>query len=140
MDSMITQKISSVMVLREGSLMTQMIMNTNRRMQMAYNPKTYNLFQQIDISNALEKARKHLDETEEESPSICIKSDKPFALAMRFARYIRAFREQMKGIEDIDEGKYDLLRIMHDKDVVRITHSMETKQLNLINEQTGEEL
>jgi hypothetical protein len=140
MDSMITQKISSVIVLREGSLMTQMIMNTNRRMQMAYNPKTYNLFQQIDISNALEKAKKHLDETEEESPSICIKSDKPFALAMRFARYIRAFREQMKSVEDIDEGKYDLLRIMHDKDVVRITHSMETKQLNLINEQTGEEL
>ena len=59
---------------------------------------------------------------------------------MRFARYIRAFREQMKNVEDIDEGKYDLLRIMHDKDVVRITHSMETKQLNLINEQTGEEL
>lgn len=140
MDLTITQKISSVIVLREGSLMTQMIMNTNRRMQMAYNPKTYNLFQQIDISNALEKARKHLDETEEESPSICIKSDKPFALAMRFARYIRAFREQMKSVEDIDEGKYDLLRIMHDKDVVRITHSMETKQLNLINEQTGEEL
>ncbi len=140
MDSMTTQKISILIAQHEESLMTQMIMNTNRRMQMAYNPKTYNLFQQIDISNALEKARKHLDETEEESPSICIKSDKPFALAMRFARYIRAFREQMKGIEDIDEGKYDLLRIMHDKDVVRITHSMETKQLNLINEQTGEEL
>lgn len=140
MDSMTTQKISILIARHEESLMTQMIMNTNRRMQMAYNPKTYNLFQQIDISNALEKARKHLDETEEESPSICIKSDKPFALAMRFARYIRAFREQMKGIEDIDEGKYDLLRIMHDKDVVRITHSMETKQLNLINEQTGEEL
>ena len=140
MDLMITQKISSVIVLREGSLMTQMIMNTNRRMQMAYNPKTYNLFQQIDISNALEKARKHLDETEEESPSICIKSDKPFALAMRFNRYIRAFKEQMKGEVDIDEGKYDLLRIAHDKDVVRITHSMEMKQLELINEQTGEEL
>jgi hypothetical protein len=140
MDSMTTQRISILIAQHEESLMTQMIMNTNRRMQMAYNPKTYNLFQQIDISNALEKARKHLDETEEESPSICIKSDKPFALAMRFARYIRAFREQMKGIEDIDEGKYDLLRIMHDKDVVRITHSMETKQLNLINEQTGEEL
>ena len=140
MDSMTTQRISILIAQHEESLMTQMIMNTNRRMQMAYNPKTYNLFQQIDISNALEKARKHLDETEEESPSICIKSDKPFALAMRFARYIRAFREQMKSVEDIDEGKYDLLRIMHDKDVVRITHSMETKQLNLINEQTGEEL
>jgi hypothetical protein len=107
---------------------------------MAYNPRTYNLFQQIDISNALEKAKKYLDETEEESPSICIKTNKPFALAMRFARYIRAFKEQMKNEVDIDAGKYDLLRIVHDKDVVRITHSMETKQLELINEQTGEEL
>ena len=107
---------------------------------MAYNPKTYNLFQQIDISNALEKAKKHLDETEEDTPSICIKTNKPFALAMRFARYIRAFKEQMKNEVDIDETKYDLLKIAHDKDVVRITHSMETKQLELINEQTGEEL
>ncbi len=88
----------------------------------------------------MEKARKHLDETEEESPSICIKSTKPFALAMRFNRYIRAFKEQMKGEVDIDEGKYDLIKIAHDKDVVRITHSMEMKQLELINEQTGEEL
>ena len=109
-------------------------------MRMAYNPRTYNLFQQIDISNALEKARTYLDETEDESPSICIKTDKPFALAMRFNRYIRAFKEQMRDEVDIDEGKYNLLRITHDKDVVRITHSMEMKQLELINEQTGEEL
>ena len=140
MDLMIRQKISLEIVLHVESSMTQMIMNTNRRMQMAYNPRTYNLFQQIDISNALEKARKYLDETEEESPSICIKTNKPFALAMRFARYIRAFKEQMKDEVDIDQGKYDLLKIVHDKDVVRITHSMETKQLELINEQTGEEL
>ena len=140
MDLMIRQKISLEIVLHVESSMTQMIMNTNRRMQMAYNPRTYNLFQQIDISNALEKARKYLDETEEESPSICIKTNKPFALAMRFARYIRAFKEQMKNEVDIDETKYDLLKIAHDKDVVRITHSMETKQLELINEQTGEEL
>ena len=140
MGLMTLQKISLETPLHEESLMTQMIMNTNRRMQMAYNPRTYNLFQQIDISNALEKARKYLDETEEESPSICIKTNKPFALAMRFARYIRAFKEQMKGEADIDETKYDLLKIAHDKDVVRITHSMETKQLELINEQTGEEL
>ena len=88
----------------------------------------------------MEKARKYLDETEDETPSLCIKSEKPFALAMRFARYIRAFKEQMKNEVDIDETKYDLLKIAHDKDVVRITHSMETKQLELINEQTGEEL
>ena len=140
MDLMTRQKISLEIVLHVESSMTQMIMNTNRRMQMAYNPRTYNLFQQIDISNALEKARKYLDETEDETPSLCIKSEKPFALAMRFARYIRAFKEQMKNEVDIDETKYDLLKIAHDKDVVRITHSMETKQLELINEQTGEEL
>jgi len=140
MGLMTLQKISLETPLHEESLMTQMIMNTNRRMQMAYNPRTYNLFQQIDISNALEKARKYLDETEDDTPSLCIKSEKPFALAMRFARYIRAFKEQMKGEADIDETKYDLLKIAHDKDVVRITHSMETKQLELINEQTGEEL
>ena len=46
----------------------------------------------------------------------------------------------MRDEVDIDEGKYNLLRITHDKDVVRITHSMEMKQLELINEQTGEEL
>ena len=140
MGLMTLQKISLETPLHEESLMTQMIMNTNRRMQMAYNPKTYNLFQQIDISNALEKAKKHLDETEEDTPSICIKTNKPFALAMRFARYIRAFKEQMKHEVDIDETKYDLLKIAHDKDVVRITHSMETAQLELINEQTGEGL
>lgn len=88
----------------------------------------------------MEKAKKHLDETEEDTPSICIKTNKPFALAMRFARYIRAFKEQMKHEVDIDETKYDLLKIAHDKDVVRITHSMETAQLELINEQTGEGL
>ena len=140
MDLMIRQKISLEIVPHVESSMTQMIMNTNRRMQMAYNPRTYNLFQQIDISNALEKAKKHLDETEEDTPSICIKTNKPFALAMRFARYIRAFKEQMKHEVDIDETKYDLLKIAHDKDVVRITHSMETAQLELINEQTGEGL
>jgi len=140
MDLMTLQRISIMIARHEESLMTQTIMNINRRMQMAYNPRTYNLFQQIDISNALEKAKLYLDETEDETPSISLKTSKPFALAMRFNRYIRAFKEQMKNEVDIDEGKYNLLKIAHDKDVVRITHSMETKQLELINEQTGEEL
>ena len=105
---------------------------------MAYNPKTYNLFQQIDISNALEKANKHLDETEIENSSLQIKSEKPFALAMRFNRYIRAFKEQMKDNLEVDENKYNLLKISHDKEGVRITHSLEAQQLELINESTGE--
>ena len=49
----------------------------------------------------MEKARVYLDETEDEAPSISIKTDKPFALAMRFNRYIRAFKEQMKNEVDM---------------------------------------
>jgi len=105
---------------------------------MAYNPKTYNLFQQIDISNALEKASKYLDETETENASLLIKNEKPFALAMRFNRYIRAFKEQMKDNLEVDENKYNLLKISHDDEGVRITHSLEAEQLELINESTGE--
>ena len=107
---------------------------------MSYNPRTYNLFQNIDISNALEKARIYLDSRKKESPAICIKSDNPFFLAMRFMRYIRAFKIQMKDEYDIDEGKYNLIKITHLKDFVRISLVIETKQLELINEKTGEKI
>ena len=107
---------------------------------MPYNPRTYNLFQNIDISNALEKARVHLDSKKINSSSICIKSDNPFFLAIRFMRYIRAFKIQMKNELDIDEEKYNLLKIAHLKDFVRISLAIEIKHLELINEQTGEKI
>ena len=47
--------------------------------------------QQIDISNALEKAVSYLENTEKDNAHITVKSDKPFALYMRFKKYIKAF-------------------------------------------------
>ena len=88
----------------------------------------------------MEKASKYLNETEVENPSLQVKSDKPFALAMRFNRYIRAFKEQMKDNLEVDENKYNLLKISHDKEGVRITHSFEAQQLELIDESTGESI
>ena len=107
---------------------------------MAYNPRTYNLFQNIDISVALEKAKTHFDNVEVDAPSISIKTDNPFALAMKFARYIRAFNEQMRDEVDIDETKYNLFKISHFKDSVRISVIVEEKKLELVNEQTGEKI
>ena len=107
---------------------------------MAYNPKTYNLYQNIDISVTLEKAKTHFDNIKGDAPSISIKSDNPFALAMRFARYIRAFNEQMRDEVDIDETKYNLFKINHFKDSVRISVIVEEKKLELVNEQTGEKI
>lgn len=101
---------------------------------MAYNPRTYNLYRQTDISNALEKAERYLAENES---SVIIKSDKPFSLAMRFGRYIRAFREQMKDNPDVDERKYDTLMITHDDKHVKITHALEVEQLEMFDEITG---
>ena len=107
---------------------------------MAYNPRTYNLFQNRDIYVALEKAKTHFDNVEGDAPSISIKSDNPFALATRFARCIRAFNVQMRDEVDIDETKYNLFKINHFKDFVRISVTIEAKKLELINEQTGEKI
>ena len=101
---------------------------------MAYNPRTYNLYRQTDISNAPEKAERYLAENES---SLIINSDKPFSLAMRFGRYIKAFKEQMKNVEDVDECKYDTLMITHDDKQIRITHALEVEQLQMFDEVTG---
>ena len=46
----------------------------------------------------------------------------------------------MRDEVDIDETKYNLFKINHFKDFVRISVAIETKKLELINEQTGEEI
>ena len=35
--------------------------------------------------------------------------DRPFAIRMRMFKYIKAFREQMKDKENVDENKYNHL-------------------------------
>ena len=78
---------------------------------MGFNPKTYNLFQQIDISNALEKVNKYIEEIDLDEVKVTIPCDNPFALKMRIHRYIKAYREQMSNKDEVDHQKYDMLVI-----------------------------
>ena len=92
--------------------------------------------QSTDLSIALEKAVEHLDNSEKDEPFVCIKADKPFALKMRFLRYIKAFKIQMKDKVEVDENKYDHLTFTDegDKELV-ITSSLEKDQLILLTDE-----
>ena len=92
-----------------------------------------------DISNALEKAVEHLDNSESMSPSVFIKHNNPFAMRMRMYKYIKAFREQMKGKENVDENKYNHLILTSNVGGIMITSSLENEPLTLTNER-GEQL
>ena len=103
---------------------------------MPFNPKTHNLLQSTDLSIALEKAVEHLDNSEKDEPFVCVKADKPFALKMRFLRYIKAFKIQLKDNAEVDENKYDHLTFTDegDKELV-ITSSLEKDQLILLTDE-----
>ena len=92
-----------------------------------------------DISNALEKAVEHLDNSESMSPSVFVKHDNAFAMRMRMYKYIKAFREQMKDKENVDENKYNHLILTSNTDGIMITSSLENEPLILTNER-GEKL
>ena len=95
--------------------------------------------QSTDISNALEKAVEHLDNSDSDNPIIVAKHENPFALRMKMYRYIRAFAVQMKDKPDVDENKYSHLIVTNVRDGVKITSALEQKQLALTTEK-GEEL
>ena len=102
---------------------------------MPFNPKTHNLLQSTDLSIALEKAVEHLDNSEKDEPFVCVKADKPFALKMRFLRYIKAFKIQMKDKAEVDENKYDHLTFTEkDKELI-ITSSLERDPLVLLTDE-----
>ena len=92
-----------------------------------------------DISNALEKAVEHLDNSVAEDPSVFIKHDRSFAVRMRMHKYIKAFKEQMKDRENVDENKYNHLILTSNTDGIMITSSLENEPLILTNEK-GEKL
>ena len=92
-----------------------------------------------DISNALEKAVEHLDNSVADTPSVFISSDRPFAIRMRMFKYIKAFREQMKDKESVDENKYNHLVLTSNVDGIMITSALEKKPLTL-TEERGENL
>jgi len=104
-----------------------------------WNPKTVNLSLSIDISNALDKAVEYLDSSEREEPSVNIKATQPFGLRMRIYRYIKAYREQMKGREEVDENKYNHLHIKATDNEVIISSVLEREDLTLVTE-SGETL
>lgn len=95
--------------------------------------------QSTDISNALEKAVEHLDNSISEKPEVFVKNDTPFALRMRMHKYIKAFNMQMKNNPDVDENKYNHLVLTSNTDELVITSSLENKSLILTTE-GGEEL
>jgi hypothetical protein len=82
--------------------------------------------QSTDISNALEKAVEHLDNSDSDRPIIIAKHEKPFAL-------------QMKDKPDVDENKYSHLVVTTVPQGVKITSALEQKPLTLTTEK-GEEL
>tara|TARA_R100001224_G_C3978397_1_gene135033 strand:+ start:32 stop:352 length:321 start_codon:yes stop_codon:yes gene_type:complete len=106
---------------------------------MGWNPKTQNLLQWTDISDALDKAVKYLDDTEREEPHVEIKHENPFALRMRMYKFVKAFTLQMKDNDVVDENKYAHLSIQATDDGVIITSSLERKPLVLTTDD-GEEL
>ena len=106
---------------------------------MVWNPKTVNLSLSIDISNALDKAVEYLDSSEREESSVNIRTTQPFALRMRIHRYIKAYKEQMKGREEVDENKYNHLLIKATDNDVIISSVLEREDLTLMTE-SGETL
>jgi hypothetical protein len=92
-----------------------------------------------DISNALEKAVEHLDNSVAKTPSVFIKHDKPFAMRMRMYKYVKAFGEQMKDKENVDENRYNHLILTSNIDGIMITSALETIPLFLTDEK-GEKL
>ena len=91
--------------------------------------------QSTDLSIALEKAVEHLDNSEKDEPFVCVKADKPFALKMRFLRYIKAFKIQMKDKAEVDENKYDHLTFTEEDKELIITSSLERDPLVLLTDE-----
>ena len=91
--------------------------------------------QSTDLSIALEKAVEHLDNSEKDEPFVSVKADKPFALKMRFLRYIKAFKIQMKDKVEVDENKYDHLTFTEEDKELIITSSLERDPLVLLTDE-----
>ena len=106
---------------------------------MAWNPKTQNLLQSTDISDALDRAVEYLDTSESDEPRVEIPSDNTFALRMRMHRFIKSFKIQMKDNESVDENKYNHLKIIEKGGDVVITSSLEQQPLVLKTDE-GKEL
>ena len=95
--------------------------------------------QSIDISDALDKAIDYLDNQDSDDAQISIPSSNPFSLRMRMYRFVKAYALQMKDNPDVDENKYNHLKIIEKGGDVVITSSLEQQPLVLKTDE-GKEL
>ena len=101
-----------------------------------------NLYRWTDISVALEKVLKEIDNpSTEEAPKFLIKHERPFSLRMRMYQYIKAYRELAEQKGEGDPYKYDALRIKEVDEGVEVVHILDDlKELDVINTETGAKL
>jgi len=101
-----------------------------------------NLYRWTDISVALEKVLKEIDNpSTEEAPKFLIKHERPFSLRMRIYQYIKAYRELAEHKGEGDPYKYDALRIKEVDEGVEVVHILDDlKELDVINTETGAKL
>jgi len=104
-----------------------------------------NLYRWTDISVALEKVLKEIDndtrEATEEAPKFLIKHERPFSLRMRMYQYIKAYRELAEQKGESDPYKYDALRIKEVDEGVEVMHILDDLQeLDVYNTETGDKL
>ncbi len=101
-----------------------------------------NLYRWTDISVALEKVLKEIDNpSTEEAPKFLIKHERPFSLRMRIYQYIKAYRELAEQKGEGDPYKYDALRIKEVDEGVEVVHILDDlKELDVINTETGAKL
>lgn len=101
-----------------------------------------NLYRWTDISVALEKVLKEIDNpSNEEIPKFLIKHERPFSLRMRMYQYIKAYRELAEQKGESDPYKYDALRIKEVDEGVEVMHILDDLQeLDVYNTETGDKL
>ena len=101
-----------------------------------------NLYRWTDISVALEKVLKEIDNpNSEEAPKFLIKHDRPFSLRMRIYQYIKAYRGLAEEKGEGDPYKYDTLKIKQLENGVEIIHILDDlEELDVLNAETGEKL
>ena len=101
-----------------------------------------NLYRWTDISVALEKVLKEIDNpNSEEAPKFVIKHDRPSSLRMRIYQYIKAYRGLAEEKGEGDPYKYDTLKINQLDKGVEILHILDDlEELEVVNAETGEKL
>lgn len=104
--------------------------------------KTANLYRWTDISIALEKIVKAIEDPNgSESTRFIIKSDNAFSMRMRIHQYIKAYRDLATETGEGDPAKYDALKIKDVEGGVEIMHVLDdVQELEVVDANTGEKI